>query len=270
MLERFASDGRTGEGRLLRSADLEWARPLLSAALDEAWDSQSVGSWLGHPSLRSITKAALRKTLEGYLEWEVSFNEDSWSRTKKNAPKMVRTAVQDHELKIDRILLERSGVRFTFRGSIDRVEVGVDSRVRSDGFVAAIDYKSSVYSTPGGGDKPAWADGVVLQVPLYAHALTQLFPGTRVARTEYRTIRKPQVAHLLQLVSVGNPNKAPVLVEEAAALAQMDAALDAAAAHVATVRAGKNPAKPAASCMCPPFCHAWDICRTKGGPRKKW
>lgn len=107
-------------------------------------------------------------------------------------------------------------------------------------------------------------------MPLYAHALTQLMPGARVSRTEYRTIRKPQSAHTLQLVAIENPNKAPRLAEDVEAKARMEGALDAAAEHVAAVRAGRYPAKPADSCMCPPFCHAWDVCRVKGGPKGKW
>jgi hypothetical protein len=50
----------------------------------------------------------------------------------------------------------------------------------------------------------------------------------------------------------------------------MEAALDAVAGHVRRARNGEFPAQPAPSCMCPRFCHAWEICRVKGGPRAKW
>jgi hypothetical protein len=145
--------------------------------------------------------------------------------------------------------------------------VGVDDRVAAGNYVAAVDYKTSLPGVPGSGDPRAWADDVVLQVPLYAHALTQLRPGVRVARVEYRSLRTPQAAHSLQLHYV-EPKKR-LLLPNAAARDQMQRALDAVAAHVQRVRGGAFPARPAPSCGCPPFCHAWDICRVAGGPQTK-
>ena len=64
-------------------------------------------------------------------------------------------------------------------------------------YIAAIDYKSTEYSTPAAGKKEGWDDGVVLQVPLYTAALQQLRPEDLVARMEYRTIREPKPVHTL-------------------------------------------------------------------------
>ncbi len=259
---------RTGEGRLLRAPDLEWARPMLSAAFYAAWEAQGDIAWLGHPALHAATRQQLEHTLQRYLEWEVELNEKAYASNRGKAPTMLRTAVESHELPFSGITLDRNGVRFVYRGMIDRVEVGVDARVPSQGFVAAIDYKSSIYSTPGGGSAKAWEDGVVLQVPLYAHALTQLRPGTEVARVEYRAIRQQKQAHTLELAKVKNLGKSPTLERDEKAADKLDAALDAAAARVGKVRSAEFPADYTDSCKCSPYCQSWDICRVAGGPQK--
>lgn len=259
---------RIGEGRLLRAPDLPWARPMLSAAFATAWEAQGDLAWLGHPALHAATRQQLEHTLQGYLEWEIDLNEKAYASNRGNAPAMLRTAVESHELPFSGVSLERNGVRFVYRGMIDRVEVGVDARVPSQGFVAAIDYKSSIYSTPGGGAAKAWTDGVVLQVPLYAHALTQLRPGTQVARVEYRAIRQQKQAHTLELAKVKSPGKNPALERDEKAADKLNSALDAAVAHVARVRSAEFPAEFTESCKCSPYCQSWDICRVAGGPRK--
>lgn len=267
-LRRFyeAAVARVGGPVLLRQADLDWAGPAAVQALDEALD-QAGQVWLGHPALRGARRQELRKLLLDYLAFEASENEDMFSTTKRNAPKILRTGVTDHELEFPDVVLEVAGVRVRFRGIVDRVERGVDQRVDASGFVAAVDYKSSRYSVPGGGDPKAWDDDVVLQVPLYAYALTRLRPGDRVARVEYRSIRQPAVLHSLQLAQV-DP-KTNRLVEHDDAAARMDRALESVGRHVSAARDGEFPARPAPSCGCPPFCHAWDICRVAGGPRTK-
>jgi len=241
---------------------------MLAAAFDAAWQAQGDIAWLGHPALHAATRQQLEHTLQGYLEWEVDLNEKAYASNKGKAPTMLRTAVASHELPFSGISLERKGVRFVYRGMIDRVEVGVDARVPSHGFVAAIDYKSSIYSTPGGGVAKAWEDGAVLQVPLYAHALTQLHPGTQVARVEYRAIRQRKQAHTLELAKVKSPGKNPTLDRDEKAVGKLDSALDAAVAHVARVRMAEFPADYTDSCKCSPYCQSWDICRVAGGPQK--
>ncbi|MGE0552550.1 MAG: PD-(D/E)XK nuclease family protein [Gemmatimonadales bacterium] len=265
-IAKLDRDCRTGESRLLRGTDADWALPMLAAALDQAWATAEGPGWLGHPGMREVTRASLARTLEQYLTWELEYNDKAFKNA-GNARKILRTAVDAHELVIGGISLDRNGVRFRYRGVIDRVEVGVDERVPSADFVAAVDYKSSIYSTPGSGHKDAWLDGVVLQVPLYAHALTVLRAGSRVSRVEYRSLRTRETAHVLGLVVV-DPPKAKVLREDPEAMEKMERALSAAAHHVAAVRDGRFPASPAPSCKCPPFCAAWDICRVRGGPKK--
>lgn len=268
-LYRFYDGARARIGRpvLLRATDLEWAVPLALAALDAAVAAAGDSTWLGHPALRDAKRQEMRRILEGYLAWEVGLNEEMHDTRKKKAPAMVRTGVEAGELAIPESVLERNGVRFRFRGTIDRVEIGIDDRVDASRYVAAVDYKTSLPGVPGGGDARAWADDVVLQVPLYAHALAQLRPGIRVARVEYRSLRTPQAAHSLQLYQV-EPKK-QLLIPNAEARDLMQRALDAVAAHVRRARAGEFPARPAPSCGCPPFCHAWDICRVAGGPQTK-
>jgi len=143
--------------------------------------------------------------------------------------------------------------------------VSVDERIPGKRFVAAIDYKSSEWSTPGSGKSAAWGDGVVLQVPLYAHALETLRPGKDIARVEYQTIKKPKQVHSLELYSVDK--KTSRVEEDVDAVAKWQAALDQAIEHVRRARAGEFPAKPPETCKCPPWCHGRDICRIPGGPQ---
>lgn len=264
----LVSEGRVaGEKRMVRDADLGWAVPLLSKALDRAWAEAGDEAWLGHPALQGVTLEALRATLTDYFRWEVGTAEEGFTNPRTKAFRMLRTAVDTHERRIDSVALERNGIRFVFRGSIDRVEVGVDARVDSAPYVAAVDYKSSVWATPGGGNAKAWEDRIVLQVPLYAYALTQIMPGTRVARVEYRAIRQAKSAHMLQLVEVKKAKAASILVEDLDEAAKMESALVAATEHVAAARAGRYPARYTESSKCPGFCAAWDICRVRGGPQ---
>ncbi len=174
--------------------------------------------------------------------------------------------METHELRFKEAVLERGGIQFRFRGTIDRVEVGIDERVTSGHYVAAVDYKSSKYAAPGGGNKKAWDEGVVLQVPLYAHALGTLRPGSVVSRVEYRALKQRETLLTLQLVSVDRKTKA--LRTGGEEQDQMEAALDAVVRHVKQVRGGAFPADPPPTCGCPSFCHARDICRVAGGPRE--
>lgn len=257
---------RVGGPVLLRAPDLSWARPLALAALDEAVAAAGAESWLGHPALRDAKRDELRRMLDGYLAFEVEHNDKMFNNRANNAY-LLRTGAAAHELAFEDALLERGGVRIRYRGAIDRVEVSVDDRITDTRFVAAVDYKSSLGGVPGGGEDAAWDDGVVLQVPLYAHALAALRAGARVARVQYRTLRPPAVAHSLELYKVDRKTK--ILHEDTAGRARLERALDQVVDHVRAARDGAFPAAPKPSCGCPPFCHAWDICRVKGGPRAK-
>jgi RecB family exonuclease len=169
-------------------------------------------------------------------------------------------------VRFDDVVLERGGVRFRFRGFIDRVEVGVDDRFDNAGaFVVAVDYKTTKYAAPAKGEAKGWGDHVVLQVPLYAYALTRLREGKVPARVEYRAIKSPDVVLPLQLYTVDK--KTGQVSEDPDAKAQFEGALDAVAAHVLRARGGEFPAAPAPSCGCPSFCHALEICRVAGGPQ---
>ena len=266
-LARFfdAEFARRGEPVLLLKGDRAEAIPRLRAALDAALDASGETDWLGHPSLAPAKRANMARMLTRYLEFEIAYNEKLFNNRTNNAF-VLRTGVERHELSFTDAVLERGGVRFRFRGTIDRVEVGIDERVESSHYVAAVDYKSSKYAAPGGGKKKAWDEGVVLQVPLYAHALSALRPGTVVSRVEYRALKQREAVHSLQLVSVDR--KAKTLRTGGEEETRMDAALDAVVRHVQGVRGGAFPADPPPSCGCPSFCHARDICRVAGGPRE--
>ncbi len=245
-----------------------WMDTELTAAMDASLDAFRTTAWLGAPVLRRAKRAELLRLLRRYLEWEIQLHEDMHNPRKRTAPLMIRTAVALHERWFDHAVLERDGVRFEYRGAIDRVEIGVDPRIADAGrFMAAVDYKTSKLSTPGMGDKGAWEEGVVLQLPLYAHALEQLVEGARVARIEYRALVERARVHQLDLHQV-NP-KQGIRHPNQRELAKMERALERVPALVRRVRNGVFPAEPPPSCLCPHYCHAWDICRTPGGPKTK-
>ena len=151
-----------------------------------------------------------------------------------------------------------------YRGSIDRVERGVDDRVPgAEKYVAAVDYKSSEYAVPGKGKPAAWGEGIVLQIPLYAHALRIEGLG-ELARVEYRTLKRPAVLQDLTFVSV-DPKSGAVQKDDEE-VAKWEAALDQVIAHVRRMRKGEFPAQYAPSAGCPPYCPALEICRVAGGP----
>jgi hypothetical protein len=252
----------------LRASDAEWAEAAALEALDQAFDDATRTSWLGAPALREARRKELGRIVRRYVAWEIQHHEDMFNRRKRSAPRILRTGVVQHEVPFRDVALERRGTRAVFRGRVDRVEMGIDERIPSaEQFVAAVDYKSSRTSAPGGGDKEAWDDGVVLQLPLYAHALAQIVPGARVSAVEYRALMQRERVHALDLHVV--EHKSGVRHVDAEGEQRLEQALDDAMRHVERIRAGEFPARPAPSCLCPSYCHAWDICRTPNGPRVK-
>lgn len=268
-LDRFFAAAATqfGSPVYLRTADAAPARRLLAASLDAAWAAMEAGgAWLGPVATRAVARAELATELDEYLAFEIEWNEKSFSRSATTARANVRTGAVEGEFAFDDVPLEGGGVSFRLRGKVDRVDRGVDERVPgAERYVAAIDYKSSIWSTPAAGDKKGWDDGIVLQVPLYAAALRALRPGDQLARMEYRTIRAPKAVHQLVLA----PLKSDTLQDAPEAEERLARALDAAGARIAQVRGGELPAAPTESAGCSPYCPARDICRIPGGPVDK-
>jgi hypothetical protein len=250
---------------------------MMASALDKTFDAMEERAWTGHPILRATKRDELKRLLIRYLDWEAEHHK-KMEGSRGKAPTILRTAADKHELRFDAsddVVLERNGVRFEFRGSIDRVDVGVDPRIdKPERFVAAIDYKSSLGSVPGKGTGAAWDDGVVLQVPLYAFALAQILKDVDVSRVEYRALNetKPKASpgkaypHCLQLYEVNH--KTGELEWNESDAEKMDRALDAVSAHVLSIRRGEFPVAPAPSCKCPSYCHAYDICRVSASKRE--
>ena len=249
---------------LLRAADEAWALELAEQALDETLEAARGRKWLGSELLLGPKRLELRRILLGYLRWEMELNDSLYGEGKGSKPKRVRTGVRAHEEPLGEIDFERDGLRLRFRGFVDRVEIGVDDRVDATGYVAAVDYKTTVYSCPGGGKGAAWEDGVVLQVPLYAWALAKKMAGHQALRVEYRALKKPQAVHSLELFTF-DPGTRSIKADPKAE-AKLERALDAVVRHVRAARGGQFPVRPAPSCKCPGFCHALEICRVPGGP----
>jgi ATP-dependent helicase/DNAse subunit B len=269
-LERFfaAARARVGGPVFLRASDADWAMPMLEASLQEAWAREDQRSWLGVTVLRDLVRAELLHSLRRYIRFEIDYNERSFNN-RSPVSKTIRTGATHGELQFDGITITVNGTSFILRGTIDRVDTGVDERVAdASSYVVAIDYKSSRSSTPAHGSRRGWEDGVVLQVPLYAAAVRQLFPESTLARLEYRTLRVPEVVHPLQFVKLDKPDRsgacATIGVPEATA--QFAEAVARAAAHIEGARQGQFPTRPAPSCGCSPYCPARDACRVPGGP----
>ena len=256
-----------GSPVFLRTADAARAEKLLMASLDAAWTvAEKSGAWLGPVAIRSTARDEIAAELKLYLAFEIKWNEDSW-KPNTNASKNIRTGAVEGEFAFDKVRLEGGGVSFLLRGKVDRVDRGIEGEHASipdaARYVAAIDYKSTIYSTPGKGKTAAWADGIVLQVPLYSAALRAARPEDQVARMEYRSIRGPKPVHQLSLVPVrkGETLDAPEAEQK------LTDALAAAGAKIAQLRRGELPAAPTPSAGCSPYCPARDICRIPGGPR---
>jgi len=256
---------RLGGPVLLLPADLDETLPRLHKALDDALDEMGDTGWLGHPLMAPAKRLELQRTLRRYLEFEVDTNRKLLGTHRDNV-RIVRTAVRFHEREIREAVLERNGIRLRYVARVDRVEEGVDERVDASGFIAAVDYKSSKWGAPGAGKAKAWDEGVVLQGPLYAHALAGEYPDKRVSRVEYRAIRQRERVHRLQLYEVDVQRR--VIVPSDEGTVRMAESLDAAVRVVQQVRDGRFPADPPPSCGCPDYCHARDVCRVAGGPRK--
>ena len=271
-LDRFFTAARR---RLEGPAYLEpthavWATPMLSTAFDEAWTAMGTTAWLGHPSLHAFTRAELLTQLRTYLDFEMTLH-GKREDYRTNIAKQIQTGANEGEWSFDAVKLEGDGIEFLVRGIIDRIDVGVDERIEgASQFIAAIDYKSTVYATPAAGNKAGWEDGVVLQVPLYAQVLQTLRPEATLARLEYRTLNKPAIVHQLQFVKIERDSreKTIAIVTDPEAHRKLDAALMAAGRRVRQARDGRFPAAPAPSCGCSPYCVARDICRIPGGPQE--
>jgi len=267
-LDRFfaAANGEFGSPVFLRAGDTDRAQALLGRSLDEAWSAmEQQGAWLGPVAIRATARAELGAELLAYLDYEIGWNEKSFDN-RTNAAKNVRTGSVEGEFAFDKVRLDGGGVPFLLRGKVDRVDRGItgaDANVPDAArYVAAIDYKSTKYSTPAGGSSKGWADGIVLQVPLYAAALRVLRPNDLVARMEYRSIRSPKEYHQLVLA----PVKKGEVQDATEAEEKLMGALAAAGRKIAEIRRGELPAAPTPSAGCSPYCPARDVCRIPGGP----
>jgi len=220
---------------------------------------------LGHGSLLEAKRSEYTRTVRGYLEWEIALHEEmKIPNARKKAPYMIQTAVESHELEFADMVYEHDGVRIRYRGSIDRVEVSIDERVGEGKYLVAADYKTTESSTPGGGRPAAWGEGVVLQVPLYAFALSKMRRDSQIARAGYLALTKPKSVLALELYKIDK--KTAEVIEVNDADDKWTAALHFAIEHVKRARRGEFPARPPGKCTCPPWCHGRDICRIPGGP----
>jgi len=181
-LHRFfsAAAARMHGPAYVRDSDRTWAVDLMSTSATDAWEAAlAAKQWLGPMALHEVAFDELAAELQGYLEFEIDWNEKSYNN-RTNASKQIRTGAAEGEYAFDNVRLSGDGVGFLLRGSIDRVDRGVDERVEgAERYIAAIDYKSTIYSTPAAGKPAGWDDGVVLQVPLFVNPGEMIKVDTR-------------------------------------------------------------------------------------------
>lgn len=245
---------------------LALAAPLVEGVVDEAFATECGTS----ESLKPIdatanVRARLVSELLALLQAEATEHGASFAR-RGNARKLLRTGVVAHDVVVSDVTLRGpSGATLRIGGSLDRLEVSVDDRVRLRKLATAVQYKNSEAATPGNGDTSAWKDRVVLELPLYAVALGALRPEFKLARAEYRVLQDGAAVHRTQPMQV-DPIKQS-LRRSSAEQERLNDAVDAAIEYAGRIQRGEFPPAPAPSCNCPPLCHARDYCRIPGGPR---
>jgi ATP-dependent helicase/DNAse subunit B len=253
---------------LLRTDELDALRPALEAAFDAAYAAAQATEWMGEPALADARRDEWRRVLGRFVERE-ALEREKWFATRNwKARRTLRTGVVAHERPFGPLPLEIEGVRLRVRGTIDRIEAGIDARVDDPArYRSIVDYKSSKSACPGHGEGAAWRDGIVLQAPLYAAALEALEPDATIARVEYLNLRDAKSVLPLKVVEVSHKTDAIEWGEEAAG--QLAASRAGVAAAVRRAREGEFPAAPKPSAGCPTWCVAFDTCRVAGGPRVK-
>ncbi len=267
-LARFFDRLRAEQARpvFLQTADLAGVRDTLRAAFDAAYEAEAAGTWMGAPGLEGARRAEWLRTLTAYIEAEAE-EHDKWVTGKSwQSRRPLHAGADRHEVAFGPMTLAVGDVRFRAHGRIDRVDVVTDDRIPQPGrWRVIVDYKSSTGAAPGGGKSGAFADGIVLQAPLYAMALQHLEPGIEIARIEYRSLRTGKAVLPINLAEVHHKTK--VLDTELGGHADFAASRDAIPRTIVRARTGPFPPTPAESHHCPSWCVALDSCRIVGGPK---
>ncbi len=251
---------------------VEAALPALHVAFDEAYAEAAAGAWMGAPQLEQARRTEWLRQLEGYVRAEAAEHSALLNASPRQFHKkrVLQTAVDRHEVAFGPTVFTVEGVRFTAAGRMDRIEVGVDERIDgASAYRVIVDYKSSKGAAPGGGKSDAFAEGIVVQAPLYALALKHAEPRSKIARIEYRELKGGEAVLAIKLAQVdyklGTLRDDPE--EQAEEQAKYDASLAAIPRIITRARTGDFPAAPAKSSGCPSWCVAIDTCRVKGGPQ---
>lgn len=245
---------------------LPLAARLVEGVVDESLADECGTSESPEPTASTASvRAQLVSELLAVMQAEATEHGASFAR-RGNARKLLRTGVVAHDIVVSDVTLQgSSGATLRIGGTLDRLEVSVDDRVRLRKVATAVQYKDSEAATPGNGDTSAWKDGVVLELPLYALALSAMRPELKLARAEYRVLQNGAPVHRTQPMQI-DPTKHS-LRHSSAERERLNGALGAAIEYAGRIQKGEFPPAPAPSCNCPPLCHARDYCRIPGGPR---
>lgn len=270
-LKRFFDAEREAGGGapvFLTTTRLEAARERMTHAFRDAFDEVAAVEWLGAPALRDARRAEWFRLFERYLSEEAA-QRTTWVIGKVWQHKQwMHTGVVEHERQFGPLTLDLDGFPLRVRGTMDRIEVGVDERLADAAqWRVVVDYKTTPGSVPGGGNKRAYDDGIVVQLPLYGLVLTHLDPEIQLARLEYRALSTGEEKLGLRLGQFDSKGEA--LESEGNAHEQFAKAVDAVRRAAERATRGDFVVRPAPTAGCSPYCVARDICRIAGGPRER-
>lgn len=232
ILERFYASCIDDLPPALTAQAAERLDTVIAAVIAER---ESEGGWLGIPPLWAVTRTGLADRIRQYVAWELDHIHGS-----SEVPWRCEYRLEDEDgqpIVITGSDVHGNAVQMRLTGRVDRI----DRDRKSRHFV--LDYKS--------GKVPAakcYADGVLLQAPLYAEALRQA-GGIDVWKARYRALKSPGKPQNGAMIAVGTP--------------KYDAALSFAFSVPARVRAGLFEAVMAGSSEW----LSWDpdpgVCRTR-------
>lgn len=267
-LKRFFDaerEARGGAPVFLTPERLAEAGDRVAAAFDAAFDAVAATTWLGAPALRTARRAEWCRMFQRYLAAEAA-QRAQWQAGKVwQHRQWLHTGVFEHERAFGPLDLDVLGLPLRVRGTMDRVEVGVDARTPdAERFRVVVDYKTTAGSVPGGGKRTAYDDGIVIQLPLYGLVLRALEPEAQVARLEYRALSTGDEKLGLRLAQFDSKGQALEPGPHGETYAKALMAIRRAAERALT---GDFRVAPAPTAGCSPYCSARDTCRIPGGPR---
>ncbi|HEX2166942.1 MAG TPA: PD-(D/E)XK nuclease family protein, partial [Longimicrobiales bacterium] len=165
------------------------AERLDAAIADVIAEREKDGGWLGIPPLWAVTRTGLAERIRSYVAWELDYIHETGE-----VPWRCEYVLEDgngEAVVVTGTDVKGETVRMRLTGRIDRI----DRDARGRFFV--LDYKSSTVPAA-----KCYADGVLLQAPLYAEALRQT-ADIDVSKARYRALKTPNKPKNGAMIGVG-------------------------------------------------------------------